>query len=113
MFKEAGAPELGYAIWCYPDYAMAKSNNRKLERIKTLMFGDDYCYFKTTEETEITTTLSADGTPTAVIEVAQLTWIKGTGQFKNIQGSATAKGRYISKNIYIVELEGEYWIGNG
>lgn len=51
MFKEAGAPELGYAIWCYPDYAMAKSNNRKLERIKTLMFGDDYCYFKTTEET--------------------------------------------------------------
>jgi len=64
-------------------------------------------------EGKITTTLSADGTPTAVIEVAQLTWIKGTGQFKNIQGSATAKGRYISKNIYIVEWEGEYWIGNG
>lgn len=50
-FREAGAPELGYAIWCYPDYAMAKSNNRKLERNKTLMLGDDYCYFKTTEET--------------------------------------------------------------
>jgi len=50
-FREAGAPELGYAIWCYPDYAMAKSNNMKLERTKSLMLGDDHCYFKYTKET--------------------------------------------------------------
>lgn len=61
---------------------------------------------------KITTTLSADGTPVAVIEEVNLTWVHGTGQFKNIQGAATAKGRYISKNIYLVEWEGEYWIEN-
>jgi hypothetical protein len=61
-------------------------------------------------EGKITTTLSEDGTPAAVIEVDRLTWVKGTGQFRNIRGSAVAKGRYISKNIYIVEWEGDYWI---
>ena len=63
-------------------------------------------------EGKITTTLSADGTPVAVIEEVHLTWVHGTGQFKNIQGAATAKGRYISKNIYLVEWEGEYWTEN-
>lgn len=63
-------------------------------------------------EGKITTTLSADGTPASVIEVSHITWVKGTGKFKNIQGGATAKGRYISKNIYIVEWDGEYWIEN-
>jgi hypothetical protein len=61
-------------------------------------------------EGKIITELSSEGTPVAIIE-ANLTWIKGTGQFKNIQGVVTAKGRYISENIYIVEWEGEYWIG--
>jgi hypothetical protein len=61
-------------------------------------------------EGKITTTLSADGTPVAIIE-AKLTWIKGTGQFKNIQGVVAAKGIYITKNIYTVDWEGEYWIG--
>lgn len=59
---------------------------------------------------KISTTISADGTPVAVIEDVHLTWIKGTGQFKNIKGVAVAKGRYISKNIYLVDWEGEYWI---
>lgn len=71
---------------------------------------DDSAYGKF--EGKITTTLSADGTPVAVIEVAKLTWVRGTGLFRNIQGGATAKGRYISKNIYLVEWEGEYWIDN-
>jgi hypothetical protein len=61
-------------------------------------------------EGKITTTLSADGTPVAVIEEVHLNWVQGTGQFRNIQGAATAKGRYISTNIYLVEWEGEYWI---
>jgi hypothetical protein len=56
---------------------------------------------------KITAPLSADGTPVAIIE-ASVTWIKGTGQFKNIHGVGTAKGRYISKNIYTGEWEGEY-----
>jgi hypothetical protein len=61
-------------------------------------------------EGKIITELSSEGTPVAIIE-ATLTWIKGTGKFKNIQGVVTAKGRYISENIYIVDWEGEYWIG--
>jgi hypothetical protein len=59
---------------------------------------------------KITTTLAADGTPVAVIEEVNMNWVHGTGQFKNIRGTATAKGRYISKNIYVVEWAGEYWI---
>jgi hypothetical protein len=60
-------------------------------------------------EGKIITELSSEGTPVATIE-ASLTWIRGTGQFTNIRGVVTAKGRYISENIYIVEWEGEYWI---
>jgi hypothetical protein len=63
-------------------------------------------------EGKITTTLSPDGTPVAVIEEVNLTWVHGAGQFKNIRGAATAKGRYISKNIYLVEWDGGYWIEN-
>lgn len=59
---------------------------------------------------KITTTISADGTPVAVIEDIRLTWVFGTGRFKNIKGAAIAKGRYISKNIYLADWEGEYWI---
>jgi hypothetical protein len=61
-------------------------------------------------EGKITTELSAEGIPVTTIEVKS-TWINGTGQFKNIRGVATAKGIYISKNVYIVDWEGEYWIG--
>jgi hypothetical protein len=61
-------------------------------------------------EGKITTALSAEGIPVTTIEV-RLTWINGIGQFKNIRGDATAKGIYISKNVYIVDWEGEYWIG--
>ena len=59
---------------------------------------------------KIITTISADGTPVAVIDDVHLTYISGTGQFLNIHGTATARGKYISKNIYNVEWEGEYWI---
>jgi hypothetical protein len=60
-------------------------------------------------EGKINTTLSAEGFPVTTIEV-KLTWINGTGQFKNIRGIAIAKGIYISKNVYIVDWEGEYSI---
>jgi len=35
---------------------------------------------------------------------------KGLGRYKNIQGTGTYRGRYISKRIYTAEWEGEYLI---
>ncbi|TVQ10083.1 MAG: hypothetical protein EA361_14510 [Bacteroidetes bacterium] len=60
-------------------------------------------------EGTLTTTLSADGTPVTIAE-AKWNWIKGTGQFENIQGNGTMKVQYIATNIYTAEWEGDYWI---
>jgi len=60
-------------------------------------------------EGKITTTLSAEGTPITTFE-GTFSWIKGTGQFENIQGNGTYKGGFISKTIYTVDWEGEYSI---
>jgi len=45
VFREQGAADIGYAMICYPDYAVAKGLNPKLKliRTKTLMQGDDSC----------------------------------------------------------------------
>jgi hypothetical protein len=45
VFRESNAADIGYAMICYPDYAVARSLNPKLElvRTKTLMQGDDSC----------------------------------------------------------------------
>lgn len=45
MFREQDAADIGYAMICYPDYAVAKGLNSKLKllRTKTLMQGDDSC----------------------------------------------------------------------
>jgi hypothetical protein len=45
-FREAGAADIGYALWCYGDYTIARSNHEKLEREKHLCKGDDYCILK-------------------------------------------------------------------
>lgn len=47
-FREADAPEIGYAGFCYQDYSSAKAYNPnlKLIREKTLMQGHDCCHFK-------------------------------------------------------------------
>ncbi|MFX1391602.1 MAG: L-2-amino-thiazoline-4-carboxylic acid hydrolase [Promethearchaeota archaeon] len=44
-FLELGAPDIGYAICCNPDFAMAKAfhPNLKLTRTKSLMKGDNFC----------------------------------------------------------------------
>lgn len=44
-FLELGAPDIGHAMCCYPDFAMAKAfhPNLKLVRTKSLMKGDDFC----------------------------------------------------------------------
>jgi hypothetical protein len=45
MFRDADAADVGYAMVCYPDYAVARGLNPKLKRIrtKTLMQGHDSC----------------------------------------------------------------------
>jgi hypothetical protein len=44
-FRDEGAGDIGYALVCYPDYAVARGLNPKLQliRMKTLMEGDDSC----------------------------------------------------------------------
>lgn len=44
-YREAEAADLGYILWCYPDFALARAFNPKLKliRTKTLMQGDDCC----------------------------------------------------------------------
>ena len=45
MFRDGDAADIGYAMVCYPDYAVAQGLNPKLKliRTKTLMQGDDSC----------------------------------------------------------------------
>jgi hypothetical protein len=50
-----------------------------------------------------------DGTPVTTYE-GPFTFTNGTGEFENIRGGGTAKGKYISRNISITEPQGEYWI---
>ena len=57
----------------------------------------------------VTTTLSAENTPVTTFE-GTTTWIRGTGKFKNIQGTGTYNGGFISKTEYEVEWAGEYTI---
>jgi L-2-amino-thiazoline-4-carboxylic acid hydrolase len=44
-FRDADAADIGYAYFCYGDFAMARAYNPKLRliRTKTLMNGDDCC----------------------------------------------------------------------
>ncbi|HCY43633.1 MAG TPA: hypothetical protein DHV48_20250 [Prolixibacteraceae bacterium] len=49
VFREAKAEDIGYALVCYGDYAIAKTNNKTLERDKTLMQGNDCCMLKWTK----------------------------------------------------------------
>jgi hypothetical protein len=44
-FREAGAPDIGYATICHPDYAFCQGFNPKIRmvRSKTLMQGDACC----------------------------------------------------------------------
>lgn len=58
---------------------------------------------------KVTTTVSAEGAPATTFEGTS-TWIKGTGKFKNIQGTNTYKGGFISKTEYALEWAGEYTI---
>ena len=58
---------------------------------------------------KIATTLSPEGKPVTTFE-GSWTYTKGTGKYENIQGSGTYKGKLISRTIFIIEWEGEYFI---
>ena len=67
--------------------------------------GEDAVYLK--REAKITTTISPQGEATTTFE-GTFTFTKGAGQYQNIRGSGTYKGKYVSKTIYSIEWEGEY-----
>ncbi len=50
-FREAEAADIGYAMYCYSDYAIARSEKKILEREITLMQGHDCCILKYTKQT--------------------------------------------------------------
>jgi hypothetical protein len=49
-YRAANAADIGYAMWCYTDYATARLNKLKLERNQTLMQGHDCCVLKWIKE---------------------------------------------------------------
>lgn len=67
--------------------------------------GDDTVYLK--REAKIITEIPPKGQPVTTFQ-GTFTFMKGSGQYQNIRGSGTYKGKYISKTIYTVEWEGEY-----
>ena len=58
---------------------------------------------------KVTAKPSAEGNPVVLLE-GTIDFLKGTGQFENIQGNSSFKGRYLANIIYTTEWEGEYWI---
>ena len=72
-----------------------------------MSLGDDVVFLK--HEGTVTTTPSSKGNRNTTFE-GIFSFTKGSGQYKNIRGSGTYKGKYISKRIYTVKWEGEYFI---
>ena len=72
-----------------------------------LSLNDNVVYAKA--EGKTTTTLSPEGKPVTTFE-GSFTFTKGTGKYKNIQGSCTYKGKLVSSVIIVNEWEGEYFI---
>ncbi len=65
----------------------------------------DAVFFKW--EGKLTTTVSTEGTHTTTF-AGTFSFIKGTGQFENIHGSGTYKGKAISETSWIAKWEGKY-----
>ena len=72
-----------------------------------MSLNDNVVYSKA--EGKTTTTLSPEGKPDTTFE-GSFTFTKGTGKYKNIQGSCTYKGKLVSSVIIVNEWEGEYFI---
>ena len=72
-----------------------------------MSLNDNVVYSKS--EGKTTTTLSPEGKPVTTFE-GTMSFIKGTGNYKNIQGSNTYKGKLVSSVIVVMEWKGEYFI---
>jgi hypothetical protein len=72
-----------------------------------MSLNDDVIHGKA--EGKTTTVLSPEGKPVTTFE-GTMSFTKGTGKYKNIQGSITYQGRLVSSVIIVNEWEGEYFI---
>ena len=72
-----------------------------------MMLGKDAVYLK--HEGKVSSKPPKQGIRNTKFE-GTFSFYQGTGRFKNIQGTGTYQGRYISRTIYILEWEGEYRI---
>ena len=84
------------------DHVMGNGTGRGYAK---LALGDDAVFLK--HEGTVETRPPTKGIRNTTFK-GTFSFYKGTGRYKNIQGSGTYKGRYISKTIYIAEWEGEY-----
>ena len=69
--------------------------------------GEDAVFCKW--EGTVTAMVREEGEPLTAFEGTYV-YIKGTGQFENIQGKGTYKGQFTSKTEYTTDWEGEYSI---
>lgn len=72
-----------------------------------IMLGKDVVYLK--HEGKVSTKPPKKGIRNTTFE-GTFIFYQGAGRFKNIQGTGTYQGRYISRTIYILEWEGAYRI---
>jgi hypothetical protein len=70
--------------------------------------GDDAVYAKWSGT--LTMVLTAEDEPDVSFE-GEYTYIMGTGQYENIKGGGTYKGKFTSDTEYVCDWEGEYSIG--
>ena len=92
-------------VWCaIADYIKGNGSHTTYT---TMSLNDNAVYSKAKGKT--TTTLSPEGKPVTTFE-GTITFVEGTGKYKNIQGSCTYKGKLVSGVIIVNEWEGEYFI---
>ena len=72
-----------------------------------IMLGKDIVYLK--HEGKVSTKPPKQGIRNTTFE-GTFSFYQGAGRFKNIQGTGTYQGRYISHTIYTLEWEGVYRI---
>lgn len=88
----------------FSDYVM---RNGPLQSYGNFSLNGDVIFWKTQGNTA--TTISPEGKPVTTLE-GSWTFIKGAGKYENIQGSGTYKGKPMSRTIFILDWEGEYFI---
>jgi hypothetical protein len=88
----------------YGDYVMGSGPGEGYGQMST---NGDVVFLK--YQLELVTTLSPDGKPVVTFE-GSYTYTKGIGKYEGIRGSGTYKAKFISRTIWVLEWEGEYFI---